>query len=355
MREHVLALTPPERRELKKRLRSRILPAEDVRRARLILMVAGGDSYSQIRQTLGCNRSYISRWKQRFAQQRLSGLYARHPGRAVEKQTPKLEARILAWTRKTPPDGSTHWSTRKLAQQLGINHMMVARVWKRANLRPHRLERYMASTDPEFEAKAADIIGLYVRPPQHAAVFCVDEKSAIQALDRLDPVLPLSPGRAERHGFEYYRHGTLSLYAALTTRTGEVLGKTAPRHTSQEFVAFLADLVASQPPQHQIHVIVDNLSAHKTQRVEAFLADHPQVRLHFTPTYSSWLNQVELWFAKIERDLIARGIFTSVRDLARKLMRYIRHYNQSPKPIKWMYRDVSNRIKTGTDLSVTVH
>src|SRR5215831_15590637 len=265
MREHVLALTPPERRELKKRLRSRILPAEDVRRARLILMVAGGDSYSQIRQTLGCNRSYISHWKQRFAQQRLSGLYARHPGRAVEKQTPKLEARILAWTRKTPPDGSTHWSTRKLAQQLGINHMMVARVWKRAHLRPHRLERYMASTDPEFEAKAADIIGLYVRPPQHAAVFCVDEKSAIQALDRLDPVLPLSPGRAERHGFEYYRHGTLSLYAALNTTTGEVIAKTAAHHTSQEFVAFLADVVANQPRGKEIHVIVDNLSAHKTK------------------------------------------------------------------------------------------
>src|SRR5499426_3947991 len=354
MREHVLALTLPERRELKKRLRSRILPAEDVRRARLILMLAQGDSYSQIRQTLGCNRSYISRRKQRFVEQRLAGLYARHPGRAVEKQTPKLEARILAWTRKVPPDGSTHWSTRKLAQQLGINHMMVARVWKRASLRPHSLERYMASTDPEFEAKAADIIGLYVRPPQHAAVFCVDEKSAIQALDRLDPVLRLSPGRAERHGFEYYRHGTLSLYAALNTRTGEIIGHTVPRHTSAAFVDFLSDVVASQPPQRQIHVIVDNLSAHKTQRVEAFLADHPQVRLHFTPTYSSWLNQVELWFAKIEWDLIARGIFTSVRDLARKLMRYIRHYNQAPKPIKWMYRDVSNRIKTGTDLSVTV-
>ena len=155
----------------------------------------------------------------------------------------------------------------------------------------------MASNDPEFEAKAADIIGLYVHPPQHAAVFCVDEKSAIQALDRLDPVLPLSPGRAERHGFEYYRHGTLSLYAALNTRTGEVLGKTADRHTTQEFVAFLADLVAHQP-RAKIHVIVDNLSAHKTRRVEAFLADHPNVRLHFTPTYSSWLNQVELWFAR---------------------------------------------------------
>src|SRR5215475_8924758 len=302
MREHALTLTFPERRELKKRLRSRTLPAEDVRRARLILMLAQGESYSQIQQMLACNRSYISCWKQRFVQQRLAGLYARHPGRAVSKTTPKLEARILAWTRKPTPDGSTHWSTRKLAQQLGINHMMVARVWKRASLRPHRLERYMASTDPEFEAKAADIIGLYVRPPQHAAVFCVDEKSAIQALDRLDPVLPLSPGRAERHGFEYYRHGTLSLYAALDTKTGRVYGKTSARHTSRDFVAFLEEIVSLCPRRQQIHIILDNLAAHKTQLVREFLARHPRVQFHFTPTYSTWLNQVELWFAKIERE-----------------------------------------------------
>src|SRR5580765_2521084 len=289
MREHVLVLTPSERRELKKRLRSRTLPAEDVRRARLILMLAQGDSYSQIRQALACNRSYISRWKQRFVEQRLGGLYARHRGRAVAKRTPKLEARILGWTRKASPDGSTHWSTRKLAQHLGISHMMVARVWKRASLRPHRLERYMASNDPEFEVKAADIIGLYVHPPQHAAVFCVDEKSAIQALDRLDPVLPLSPGRAERHGFEYYRHGTLSLFAALNTRTGEIVGQTVPRHTSAAFVEFLADVVATQPRRREIHVIADNLSTHKTKDVDAFLAAHPSVHLHFTPTYSSWL------------------------------------------------------------------
>ena len=165
MREHVLALTPPERRELKKRLRSRTLPAEDVRRARLILMLAHGDWYSKIGQTLACNRSYMSRWKQRFVEQRLAGLYARHAGRAVQKQTPKLEARILAWTRKRPPDGSSHWSTRKLAEQLRVSHMMVARVWKRASLRPHRLERYMASNNTEFEAKAADVIGIYVHPP----------------------------------------------------------------------------------------------------------------------------------------------------------------------------------------------
>ena len=211
----------------------------------------------------------------------------------------------------------------------------------------------MASNDPQFEAKAADIIGLYLNPPSRAAVFCVDEKTAIQALDRLDPVLPLSPGRAERHGFEYYRHGTLSLYAAFNTKTGGVLGKTAPRHTSAEFVAFLADIVANQPKGKEIHVICDNLSAHKTQKVEQFLSDHPTVSIHYTPTYSSWLNQVEQWFAKIERDVITRGIFTSVNDLKRKLMRYIRHYNQTPKPVKWIYRNTTNRITTNSN--VTVH
>jgi transposase len=210
----------------------------------------------------------------------------------------------------------------------------------------------MASDDPDFERKAADIIGLYLKPPQHAAVFCVAEKTAIQALDRLDPVLPLSPGRAERHGFEYYRHGTLSLYAAFDPRTGQVLGKTADRHTSAEFVAFLGDLITHQPRRREIHVILDNLSAHKTKRVDAFLAEHPHVHLHFTPTYSSWLNQVEKWFAKIERDVIARGIFTSVKDLARKLMRYIRYYNQTPKPVKWKYSDPGRRITTTSPLTV---
>ena len=183
-----------------------------------------------------------------------------------------------------------------------------------------------------------------MNPPQHAAVFCVDDKMAIQALDRKDPVLPLSPGRAERHGFEYFRHGTLSLYAAFNTKTGEVLGKTGARHTSAEFVAFLTDIVANQPRGKEIHVIADNLSAHKTKAVAAFLADHPKVQMHFTPTYSSWLNQVELWFAKIERDVIARGVFTSLPDLKRKLMRYIRHYNEQPKPVKWKYFDPTRRI-----------
>jgi transposase len=342
-----------ERNELVERARSRSARAEDVRRARLILMLSADRSYSEISRALGCNASYISRWKGRFLAQRLAGLYSRHLGRAVDKRTPRLEARILEWTRRGPSDGSTHWSSRKLGAELGVSHMMVARVWARAGLKPHRIERYMASDDPNFETKAADIIALYVKPPQHAAVFCVDEKTAIQALDRLDPVLPLSPGRLERHGFEYYRHGTLSLYAAFNTRNGEVLGKTVARHTSQEFVAFLTEVVANQPAGKEIHIIADNLSAHKTARVQEFLRVHPNVSLHYTPTYSSWLNQVELWFAKIERDVIARGVFTSVNNLSRKLMRYIRHYNRNPKPIKWMYSNPKHRILPHTILGVT--
>ena len=203
----------------------------------------------------------------------------------------------------------------------------------------------MASDDPEFERKAAGRDrAVFESPRSTRRCSAVDEKTAIQALDRLDPVLPLSPGRAERHGFEYHRHGTLSLYAAFNTRTGEVLGKTAERHTSAEFVAFLATWWPINRSGGELHVILDNLSAHKTKHVDAFLAEHPHVHLHFTPTYSSWLNQVELWFAKIERDVIARGIFTSVKDLARKLMRYIRHYNAAPKPVKWKYADPSRRI-----------
>jgi transposase len=266
-----------------------------------------------------------------------------------------VEAWILDHTRKSPPDGSTHWTTRKLARALKINHMRVARVWAKAGLQPHRTRSYMASDDPQFEQKAADIIGLYLNPPSNAAVFCVDEKSAIQALDRLDPVLPMSPGRAERHGFEYYRHGTLSLYAALETQTGRVLGRTAHRHTSEEFVAFLQDIVAHQPAKREIHIIADNLSAHKTARVRQFLDRNPTVKMHHTPTYSSWLNQVELWFSKIERDVIARGVFTSVPDLKRKLMRYIRHYNKNPKVFKWSYKNGSRRINSTTDSNVTVH
>jgi transposase len=348
-------LAPPERRELNRRTRARSARAEDARRAELILRLASGESYSSIRRGLRCGQSYISRWKKRFVSERLAGLYSRHQGRAAHKNSAALHARILDHTRRAPGAGATHWSTRSLAKKLGLNHMRVARVWKSAGLRPHQMRRYMQSDDPFFEAKAAQIIGLYMKPPAHAAVFCVDEKSAIQALDRLDPVLPLSPGRAERHGFEYYRHGTLSLFAALEIGSGKVIGKTAPRHTSAEFVAFLCDLVAHQPAGHAIHIIADNLSTHKTKRVEEFLQSHPNVILHYTPTYSSWLNQIELWFSKLQRDVIARGIFKSRLDLQRKIMHYLRRYNKTARPFKWSYRNPSHRIAASSNSTVTVH
>jgi transposase len=349
-----VVLNEEQQLELNRIAQSRSLPAGYVFRARLILMLAEGASFSTIKQRLGTTAPTIIRWKQRFVSAGLDGLDTSHPGQPASVLTPKLRARILSATRRKPKDGSTHWSCRKLAAALSVSKDAVHRVWKEAGLKPHRLERYMASDDPEFETKAADIIGLYLNPPQHAAVFCVDEKTAIQALDRLDPVLPLSPGRVERHGFEYYRHGTLSLYAALETATGRVHGKTAARHTSQDFITFLNEVVALCPPRQKIHIILDNLSAHKTKLVRQFLEQNPRVSFHFTPTYSSWLNQVELWFAKIERDVIARGVFTSVSDLARKLRRYINAYSANARPIRWKYSDTKKRLRSN-EFTATGH
>ena len=341
----MLPITQEQRNELTKWAQSRTLPAGDVFRARLILALADGASYSQIMRSLQTTAPTISRWKQRFEEHGMPGLDPRHKGSQPRVANAAVQAKIARKTQQKPADGSTHWSCRKMAAALGLSKSTVQRVWAQARLKPHRLDRYMASDDPRFEQKAADILGLYMNPPQHAAVFCVDEKTAIQALDRLDPVLPLSPGRAERHGFEYYRHGTLSLYAALDVKTGKVQGMTAARHTSQDFVAFLEGLVKRTAWAQQIHVVLDNLSAHKTKDVERFLQEHPRVRFHFTPTYSSWLNQVELWFAKIQRDVIARGVFTSVSDLGNKLRKYIRAYSKSARPFRWTYTDATRRIR----------
>ncbi|HEX2237306.1 MAG TPA: IS630 family transposase [Gammaproteobacteria bacterium] len=343
-----------QREELERWAHSRTLPAGDVFRARLILALADGLTYRKIEDQLGASAPTVSLWKRRFKQSGMAGLQGQHKGSKPHRATPAVQARVIRRVQQKPSDGSTHWSCRKLAAELGLSKSTVQRVLAQAKLKPHRLERYMASNDPEFEQKAADIIGLYLNPPQHAAVFCVDEKSAIQALDRLDPVLPLSPGRAERHGFEYYRHGTLSLYAALEVKTGKVEGKTARRHTSAEFVDFLTELVQKAKWAKEIHIVLDNLSAHKTQAVRDFLEENPKVRFHFTPTYSSWLNQVEIWFAKIERDVIARGVFTSVADLSRKLMRYVRAYAKSARPIRWTYTDYKRRIIT-KDVTGTAH
>lgn len=340
-----IVVTDPEREELQQMTQSRMLPAGDVMRARMILLLADGVAYQKIQDLLDTTAPTIARWKRRFLEHRIAGLMEElHPGQKPSVRTPKLQAKALAAIKEGPKDGSTHWSCRKLAAKFQVSKDTIQRILTQADVRPHRLERYMASDDPHFETKAADVIGLYLAPPQHAAVFCVDEKTAIQALDRLDPVLPLSPGRLERHGFEYRRNGTLSLYAALDVKTGKVQGKTAERHTSAEFVDFLEQVVSGCKPRQEIHIILDNLSAHKTSQVEQFLERNTQVKLHFTPTYSSWLNQVEIWFARLEREVIARGIFTSVQDLSRKLMRYIRAYSKTARPFKWKYSDMRRRI-----------
>ena len=341
----MIELTEQEREELTRWSTSRTLAAGDVFKAKLILALSNGVSYSRIEAELKTSRPTIARWKARFEEGRIAGLEGHHKGSRPRAATPAMQARVLKKTQQKPPDGSTHWSCRKMAAATGLSPATVHRIWSKTRLKPHRLDRYMASNDPAFEEKAADIIGLYLDPPQHAAVFCIDEKTAIQALDRLDPVLPLSPGRAERHGFEYYRHGTLSLYAALDVKTGEVHGKTARRHTSADFVAFLNEIVKKTPEGKDVHIVLDNLSAHKTQTVRDFLEDHPRIQFHFTPTCSSWLNQVELWFAKIQRDVIARGVFTSVADLSRKLMKYIRAYAKTARPFRWTYTDPSRRIR----------
>lgn len=341
---YALELSAEERSELEAMSRSRTLGAGLVQRARVLIAIADGEPYSAIGPKFDLSTTSITRWRKRFEKKRLSGLYdAARSGRG-DRISASLEARILALTQQPPPKPFTHWTTRRMGERLGISHMTVQRVWRRAGLKPHIIERYVASSDPDFETKAADVIGLYIAPPENAVVLCIDEKTAIQALDRRDPVLPLSPGRAERHGFEYVRHGMLSLYAALDVGSGHVEGMTSPRHTSQEFITFLDLVVSTQPKKKEIHLILDNFSAHKTKAVNSWLESHPSVKMHFTPTYSSWLNQVELWFAKIERDLIARGIFTSTTDLRRKLMHYIRAHNKNCHPFKWSYNDPTKRI-----------
>lgn len=339
-----LALSADDLGILRSMVRSTTLAAGLVRRARVVLALVDGQSYATIAATHGVTDKYIAQWKRRVHDGGILALADRPRSGRPDRLDPRVEARILALTREPPPAPLTHWTTRRMAARARVSHMTVARVWRRAGLKPHQVEGYLASTDPAFETKAPDVIGLYLAPPRNAVVFCVDEKTAIQALDRLDPVLPMSPGRAERHGFEYKRNGTLSLYAALNVATGTVEGMTAERHTSAEFLRFLDRVVATQPKRREIHLIADNLSAHKTKAVGAWLAAHPRVTLHFTPTYSSWLNQVELWFAKIERDVIARGIFPSTADLRRKLMQYIRLHNTSCQPIQWAYSNPKHRI-----------
>lgn len=341
-----LRLSAADREDLERVLRATSAPAGPVRRARTMLLVADGHSYAEICTALGVTDRFIARWKRRYAEGGVLALADAPRAGRQNRVSPAIEARILRLTQQERPRAPlTHWTSRRLARQVGVSSSTVLRVWERAGLKPHRLRRYVVSSDPDFETKAADILGRYLNPPKHAAVFCVDEKTAIQALDRTDPVLPLSPGRAERHGFEDYRHGTLALYAALEVATGKVDGMPSARHPSRELIRFLDRLIAPLPRRQEIHVILDNFRAHKTLAVREWLAAHPHVHFHCTPTYSCWLNQIALWFGRIEREMLVRGIFTSVADLRHKLLQYIRQYNAMCKPIAWAYNDPSRRIR----------
>lgn len=339
-----LTLSPQHRHALEAIIRSGTVEARLARRARTILLLADGKSVRKTGKQVGLAPRMVQHWKRRFIADGLPGLYdAPRPGRPKAIPVTK-EARILADTQRRPPAPLTQWSSRAMAKRHGVSQSFISRLWRRHGLRPHQLDYYVASPDPDFEAKAAAILGLYLNPPAHAVVLCIDEKSHIQALDRTQPTLPLQPGQRERHSFEYLRRGTLSLYAALEVSSGHVRGKCVPRHNATEFVRFLEEATRGYR-RKKIHVIVDNLSAHKTPEVQVWRARHPRVQLHYTPTYSSWLNQVELWFSKLERDCIARGIFSSTFDLKRKLLAYIERHNVEPKPFLWTYRNPKRRIR----------
>jgi transposase len=337
-------LSQADHEALEALVRSGTVEARLARRARTVLLLDAGHSVRTTAEHVGLAPRMVQYWKRRFAERGVAGLEdAPRPGRP--KMIPlRKEARILADTQRHPPRPVTQWSSRTMATRHGVSQSFVSRLWRRHGLQPHRVDAYVASPDPDFEAKAAAILGLYLHPPAHAVVLCVDEKSHIQALDRTQPVLPLRPARPERHSFEYLRHGTLSLYAALEVASGQVHGQCVSRHNAAEFVAFL-DQATRGYGRKTIHVIVDNLSAHKTAAVHMWLAKHPRVRLHYTPTYSSWLNQVELWFSKLERDCIARGIFSSTLDLKRKLLAYIEQHNRDATPFLWTYNNPKRRIR----------
>lgn len=348
-----LRLQPQERASLRGVVRSTRSAAGWVRRAQVLLLLDEGRSVRGVQAQTGMSFGRILHWKKCWQQKGLDALLdAPRPGRP-KKLTPEKEAAILAATQSSPAIPITHWSSRRLARRVGVSPVTVMRVWHKAGLQPHRLRRYMASPDPNFEAKAKAILGLYLNPPEKAVVFCVDEKTAIQALDRTQAALPLRSGKPERHSVEYVRHGTVSLLAALEVHTGKVQSRCVARHTSEEFVRFLDESVVGQR-RKQIHVILDNLSAHKTATVRAWLEHRPQVRLHFTPTYSSWLNQVEIWLGMITRDCLRRGLFRSVPDLVTRIMSYVRLYNRTAQPFRWTYRNPRKRIHV-SPISVTRH
>lgn len=329
-----LAVSESEAEALRAMTRAGTTEQRTAMRARIILRAADGAAHVQIADELGVSVPTVLLWRRRFKEQGLAGLAdAPHPGRP-RVYGREVRERILATT-LTRPEGTTHWSTRRLAKEVGVSPSTVARVWQEGRLKPHRTETFKFSSDPDLVAKVTDVVGLYLNPPERAIVLSVDEKTQVQALDRTQPMLPLKPGQVERHTHDYKRNGTLSLFAALEVATGRVTNEARARHTGDDFLAFLRRL-AREYPTGEVHVILDNVSTHKTPDVQAWLGRHKRFTFHFTPTSASWMNQVETWFSILTRQAIRRGSFESVRALTAAIERFTREWNTGASPFSWV-------------------
>ena len=304
-------------------------------RARVVLRCAAGGSDSEIARELHVYRNTVGRWRRRFAAKRLDGLHDEPRPGAPRRISDTDVERVVIATLETTPRGATHWSTRDMAKHVGISHSSVGRIWRAFGLAPHKSETFTLSNDPLFIDKVRDIVGLYLNPPDHAVVLCVDEKSQVQALNRSQPLLPLMPGRAERRTATYERHGTTALFAALDVATGKVIGQCRRRHRAAEFLQFLRTIDVNVPAHLDVHVVIDNLSTHKTAAVQRWFARHPRFHVHFTPTYSSWLNQIERWFGLLEQKQLRRGSHRSVSELERAIYEFIDVTNDAAKPFVW--------------------
>jgi transposase len=305
------------------------------RRCRIVLAAAEGEQSKDIAARLGCSRSTVGRWRGRFAERGLDGLHDEpRPGKPRSIGDDDVE-RVIVKTLEQQPPSATHWSTRSMAAATGMSQTAISRSWRAFGLKPHQTEAFKLSPDPQFIDKLRDIVGLYLNPPDAAVVLCVDEKSPIQAPDRSAPVLPLMPGVPERHTHDYVRSGTTNLYAALDVASGQVIADMSPRHRAEEFRRFLNLIDSSVPAQLDIHVVLDNSSTHKTPSIQRWLQRHPRFTLHFTPTYSSWLNLVERWFAELTTKWIKRSAHRSVRDLVASIRTRIANWNEHPRPYIW--------------------
>ena len=334
-----IELDKEERKFLEELARRRSAPINEVRRAKAILMMAEGKANTEIAAGMGFCNATVGTLRKRFLQMRLEGLSdmpRSGPPRTIGDD--RLQE-LIEKTLHSKPKAATHWSTRKMAREMGISRDSVSRIWRAFGLKPHRAQTFPISTDPYYVDKVRDVVGLYMSPPENALVLCVDEKSQIQALERTQPVLALRSGKAEGHTPEYFRHGTVSLFAALDVKKGEVLGKCYRRHRAAEFLAFLKDIEAHVSEEvaagKHMHLVLDNYCTHKSATVSRWLVKRPHWHLHFTPTHASWLNQVERFFAKITADTIRRGNFPSLADLVAAIRAYLDDHNARPKPFAW--------------------